>query len=273
MRLALFAPALLSLPLLAACSGSTMDSSASSTSQALSDNDSYDADDDGSPFDVTFTDCTEQASLTNVPVANVRSLVPSHYALTNESSGSTVVVVRIANCKDVVVAGKDVGGGTVAQIGANLVSPDGTGNINNYTIYYSTTSKRLTRFLQRDGVPAQYVKNIDYGFTPDGKGGGSLAISVGKPIDSPYKVSAQVVVPTAAPVPYTANWWADDDRQSTRMQTPIPAIAFGGATTTLTCDPKSNLGKILGGGSITFPDFDSYNAFYSAPMHVSHVAL
>jgi hypothetical protein len=268
MRTALIAPVLFVLPLFA-CSANVdpTERTSTSTSQALSD------DDEAGPFDVQFTDCTEQASLTGVPVANVRKLVPSHYALANESTGTTVLVVRIANCKDVVVAGKDVGGGTVAQIGANLVSPDGTGNINNYTIYYSTTSERLAKFLERDGVPAQHVADIHYDFKSDGKGGGTLDISVGSPMNSPYTVGGPVVSPTMAPVPYTANWWADDDGQSTRMQTPIPAIAFGGATMTLHTNANSKLGKILGGGTVTFPYFDSYNAFYSAPMHVSYVAL
>jgi hypothetical protein len=220
-------------------------------------------------FPVDFTNCTEMASLTPVPVAAVRSLVPSSYALANEAAGTTFIVVRIANCQDTAVAGHATGAGTVAQVGVNLVSPDGTGDINNYTLWYYTTNARLFARLRAIGVSAaQFVPNISYNFVSTGAGTGNLQIAV--PGCPSFTVGGPVVVPTAAAVPFTANWWQDSRRGSVRMNTPIPAIQFSTATMTLHTSRSSELGEILGASTATFPIFDSYNTFPSAHMNVAY---
>ncbi|MBS2013401.1 MAG: hypothetical protein JST00_10965 [Deltaproteobacteria bacterium] len=225
-----------------------------------------------SPLAVGFAGCTEIASLAPAPVANVRPLVPARFTLTSGGPGLAILVVRIANCASVTVDGKSVGGGTVAQIGANLVSPDGTGDIDNYTLYYSTTSGLLANRLRSFGVPAQHVQNIDY-VTALANGSGSIAIGVPRPMDAPYTVSGFIVAPAPQLVPFTANWWADDNGKSTRMQTPIAQIAFGAGNLTLTTSAQGNLGTIFGTGTVTFPYFDSYNTFGAATMTTAYVSF
>ena len=56
------------------------------------------------------------------------------------------------------------------------------------------------------------------------------------------------------------------------MRTVLPLIRFGSGTMTLTTDPRSALGRLIGGASLTFPLLDSYNAFDSARMAVHHSA-
>ena len=47
------------------------------------------------------------------------------------------LVVRTARCSGIAVDGQEAKPGEVVQIGAVTVPPDGTGDINNYTIWHS----------------------------------------------------------------------------------------------------------------------------------------
>ncbi len=219
-------------------------------------------------FDVDFSGCTEMASLTPVPVANVRARVPAGYALANEANGVTFVVVRIASCAGVAIDQRPVGGGTVAQVGVNLVSPDGTGDINNYTLWYYTTSQPLFVRLRALGVDeAQWVPGIDYRYASTGPGTGRLDVTVpGRPA---FTIGGPVTEPVG-PVPFVANWWGDSPRGRIRMNTTIPAIDFGGATMTLRTGARSELAEVLGATTATFPIFDSYNRFAAAHMVVAY---
>lgn len=217
-------------------------------------------------FTVDFSGCSEMASLTPVPVANVRDKVPAGYALANEAAGTTFVVVRIASCSGMAIDGQPDGAGTVAQVGVNLVSPDGTGDINNYTLWYYTTSRALFRKLKRIGIgEAQWTPHIDYRYTATGPGAPRLDVTV--PGNPAFAVGGPVTA-TGAPVPFTANWWGDRAHDRIRMNTVLPAIGFGGATMTLSTSPHSKLGRVLGAGTATFPIFDSYNEFAGAHMVV-----
>ncbi|MBL8611144.1 MAG: hypothetical protein JNL38_27625 [Myxococcales bacterium] len=217
-------------------------------------------------FTVDFSGCSEMASLTPVPVANVRDKVPAGYALANEAAGTTFIVVRIAHCSGMAIDGEADGAGTVAQVGVNLVSPDGTGDINNYTLWYYTTSRALFQKLKRVGIDeAQWTPGIDYRYTASGPGAPRLDITV--PGNPAFTVGGPVTA-TGGPVPFTANWWGDRGDERVRMNTTLPAIGFGGATMSLTTSPRSKLGRVLGSGAATFPIFDSYNEFAGAHMVV-----
>lgn len=252
MRTLLFIPA---AALLFGCS----DANIGTTSSALSS------------LSVTFAGCQEVASLAPAPYDNVRPLVPARFKLASGGPGLAIIVVRVANCQHVTVDGKDVGAGTVAQVGPNLVSPDGTGDINNYAFYYSTTSAALAHKLRKLGVPAEHVEDIGFETQFQANGKGKVEVEVEKP---EYEVTGDIEKPTAPPVSFTANWWSDDHGQNTRMQTPIATIQFGGAKLTLKTDPDGKLGKLFGTGTVTFPYFDSYNTFVpAATMTTSHVNI
>ena len=219
-------------------------------------------------LDVDFQGCTEMASLAPAAVADLRPRVPLGYQIANEASGTGFVVVRVAACANVVIEGRSDGAGTVAQVGANLISPDGTGDINNYTLWYYTTSPRLFLRLLARGVNAQLTRDITFAVTPTGGGNAQLAVTV--PGYPAFSVAGPVVLPTASPVPYVANWWRDHGGGHARMNTVLPAIQFSSAHLTLT-NPSNALGKIFGAATVTFPIFDSYNAFPDAHMTVADV--
>jgi hypothetical protein len=220
-------------------------------------------------FDLEFNDCHDMASITPVPVANVRSLVPSHYQLTNESTGTALLVVRITTCKDIVVAGVDVAAGTVAQVGAEIVSPDGTGDINNYSFYYASSSLLIAAHLDAIGFGSEFVPGLRFDISADVGGDGTIAIHVPQ-LPSPYEVGGPVVFPTAPFAAFTANWYQDFGGKTIQMHTPIPNISFGSGTMTLRTLPFSPLGRVLGAATVGFPDFDSFNFAPFTPVHVGY---
>jgi hypothetical protein len=216
-------------------------------------------------FEVDFQGCSEIASIAVLPYAVARPLVPAEYELAGDGT-IALLVVRIANCSNVVVDGDATGSGTVAQIGVTIVPPDGDGDINNYTVFYDTDGKDLAKALKKAGVNARYVKKLDYDLD---LGAGTLAIDVPSPSKARYSVTTQVIAPTAAAVPFVANWWQLDGDGVTKMNTTLPAIQFSGADTTVNTKPGSQLDDILGATTFdSFPVLDSFNTFPAAHMVV-----
>jgi hypothetical protein len=148
-----------------------------------------------SSFGVEFTDCSELASITTITVAKARTFVPPSFTLAGDAGG-TPFVVRVAHCRAVSVDGSAPDAGTVAQLGVSIVSPDGTGDINNYTAWYYTTSQRLAVKLQLLGVPAQWTPGLGYNLVPGSANSGTLRINLaaGHPA---FHVTAPVVEPVA----------------------------------------------------------------------------
>lgn len=98
---------------------------------------------------------------------------------------------------------------------------------------------------------------------------GTLAIDVPSLSKARYSVTTQVIAPTAAAVPFVANWWQLDDDGVTKMNTTLPAIQFGSADTTVQTKPGSQLDDILGATTFdSFPVLDSFNTFPAAHMIV-----
>jgi hypothetical protein len=220
-----------------------------------------------SSFGVEFTDCSELASITTITVAKARTFVPPSFTLAGDAGG-TPFVVRVAHCRAVSVDGSAPDAGTVAQLGVSIVSPDGTGDINNYTAWYYTTSQRLAVKLQLLGVPAQWTPGLGYNLVPGSANSGTLRINLaaGHPA---FHVTAPVVEPVADAVPFLANWWIQSGTQRTRMSTPIPALRFGTAAAILTTPRVGQLGQLLDRSTATFALLDSYNRFAQANMTVT----
>jgi hypothetical protein len=115
---------------------------------------------------VIFSGCTEFAAEGPISLTGAQGLVPSSYTITGASSGVAQIVVRATSCQGLTVDGWQQGPAIVAHIGINIESPDGTGDINNYTIIYATTSISLARSLRHLGLPALYSPSLAYEFYP-----------------------------------------------------------------------------------------------------------
>ncbi len=211
---------------------------------------------------VDFTSCREFAGIGFVPAENARPLVPAHYTLAGDAT-SAVIVARVAQCADSTIDRRRVGPGTLAQIGISLVGPDTTADINNYTLWYTTTSRALAAGLLAHGIRAEV--DDDLRFKVDATTGALTASDAPRRAPA-FHLGGVAVPPTADPVPFTASWWQDGERRVATMRTTFPEIAFGTSTTTLTTPSGSALARLIGDTSLGFPLLDSYNQFATAHM-------
>jgi hypothetical protein len=218
-------------------------------------------------FDVDFSGCSELAAIGTVPAANARPLVPAGYVLAGDATNA-VIVVRAVGCSGVSIDGDKPKAARLAQIGVTLVGPDATADINNYLLWFVTDLGQLHGKLAAAGLDPDNDQGLAYSFTPGGSGAGTLAVETSPPHAPPFTAGGPAVVPTAAPVGFTANWWHDGQHGTVSMRTVFPAIRFGGATTTLSTPPGSALAALIGGTSMTFAVFDSHNTFAGAHMEV-----
>lgn len=224
-------------------------------------------------FDVKFSNCVESIGVDILPTAVVRQLVPGAFALAGENDPVTPIVVRTACCGEIAVDGRRGRAGVVVQIGAVIVPPDFSGDINIYAIWYYTSDETLARYLQCLGVPAQHAPNIEYDFgaLPAAKPS-PFAVDVRRPARPRFSLTGSVTRSTTASGSFEAIWWMTGCDGFVRMDTSVPEIFTGGADLTLKTHPRSQLGKLIGGGSLEFPVLQQFNTFRRAAMAVSIVA-
>jgi hypothetical protein len=227
---------------------------------------------DSNRVHVQFDDCTEFAGLQAVPVGNVRDRVPSQYRLAGETDGIGIVVFRMASCHEVSVNGSHPRPAIVAQVGVNVIAPLGTGDINNYTLYFATDSALLFVRLRLAGINVLFAPGLDFEYSPDPSGPcGSLFIDVPRPRSAMYELTGPACepVPLDPGFPFVANWWFAARDGDVIMETTIPNIRFGDASGVMaTTDPDSDLASILGGTSMTFPILAVRGVFGTATLDV-----
>jgi len=186
-----------------------------------------------------------------VDLARASALAPS--AFTTLAVGATgAIVVRATACAGVAVNGGRSIPTNISQIGVEIVPPDGTGDINNYTLIYVSNNAELVAALNRAGVPAAYDRSLTYQFTYDVTGSaGELYVEaegVGLP---PYFLTGTETDPTGA-------------------GSNFPDIAFGTASISLHTDRDSALGQLIGGNSDADYHFLPVRGVYaSAHMQVT----
>jgi hypothetical protein len=219
-----------------------------------------------SAFAVEFTGCVESIGVTLVPTASARAYVPAPFILAGEGQPVTPLVVRTAHCRGIATDGHGPRAGNIVQIGAVVVPPDFTGDINNYTIWYYTSDLRLALQLRQAGVDAQYVPTIDYDYhTHDN----SLHVRVPLP-GLPRFVLSGTVIPSSQPAgSFVANWWQDVRGGRAKMSTEVPVIKIGTADLILTTNANGPLGQLIAASSTGFPIIQQFNTFGCAQMQVT----
>lgn len=225
-----------------------------------------------SGFSVEFTDCAESIGVTLLPTSQVEDLVPAGFHVVGEGQPVTPIVVRSANCR-ISVDGHRARVGTVVQIGAVIVPPDFTGDINNYTLWYYTSDAKLAQRLKQLGLKAQHVPTIDFEQIPSCDDGPDLFhLAVRRPGKPALRLDGEVT-PSGTPAgTFTANWWVETNRGTVKMQTFVPEIFIGGADIVLTAEASSSLSDLIGGQTLTFPILQQFNDFETALMDVSILA-
>jgi hypothetical protein len=221
----------------------------------------------GSPgFAVDFTNCVESIGVTLVPTVSARAYVPDQFILAGDGQPVTPLVVRTARCAGVATAGSGSTAGEIVQIGAVIIPPDGTGDINNYTIWYYTSDPLLALRLLLAGVRAQWVPTIDYDYHPHNN---SFHVRVPLPGLPRLELSGSVN-PSAQPAgSFVANWWQATRGGNVKMSTHVPVIKIGGADLVMTTNQHGPLGQVTGGSSTGFPILQQFNTFGAAHMQIT----
>jgi len=221
------------------------------------------------PLTVVFDDCSEFAGLGSLPAVQIQGLVPAGYTPASFGPGVAGLVARAARCERVSVGGGPAERGTVSQIGVNLVSPDGTGDINNYALLYVTDSLRLAERLRRFGLPARLDPKMIYEVNP-AAASLELFIQVHGVADVSHFLHGSVGdPPPGGESPFLANWWFTSAAGRMRMSTQIPAFAAGPADVALYTSRASELGTVLGMNRFVFPLLSLRGKFSHAVMTVT----
>ena len=216
-------------------------------------------------FAVDFSDCIESIGVTLVPTANARVYVPHQFILAGEGQPVTPLVVRTSQCSNIAVAGHEPMAGTIVQIGAVIVPPDFTGDINNYTIWYSTSNAKLATHLRKVGIDAQLVPVLDYDYQ---SANNLLSVRLPAPFEPALTLSGNVLASPNVAGSFTANWWQQTKTGIVKMSTNVPAIKIGSANLTLTTE-EGSLAELLGGSTTGFPIIQQFNTFAAANMQVN----
>jgi hypothetical protein len=229
-------------------------------------------------LDVDFANCTEYAGFVPVPLANATPLVPAGYSIALASPGEGNAIVRVAHCASVVVAGKASGPGTVAQLGVNIVPPNGTGDINNYTVWYDTDGVALWAGLRGAGIDAALDPILFYDRLPSSDGTTArLIVANGVDPAPPFIIDSTVLIPTSQTqaIDFTANWWQTNSGQPAVMASDFPNILFGAESTGVTIEvvPGTKLAKLLGADVGTFVGLSVSNVIPTAHMQVGPATL
>jgi hypothetical protein len=206
-----------------------------------------------------------------VPLPLAQRLVPSGYVIPATSPEQAPIVVRITNCEAVQVDRTRAVPTTISQVGINIVSPDGTGTINNYTLIYVTNNPFLAEALQRAGVPANYDPAITYEYRPDSTGTGGVLYGAVPAANVPayFLYGTETEPPPNTQQPFIANWWHGEVLR-VRQQTTFPAISFGTSNVSLYTSAFSPLGQLIGGNAYgKFSILALRGVYASAEMIVS----
>lgn len=200
-------------------------------------------------FYVDFVTCTEFAGVGPVDLAKASALVPS--AFTTLTVGSTGgVVVRATSCQALSVNGGRKVPTNISQIGIEIVPPDGTGDINNFTLLYVSDNLELVLAFRGAVVPALYDPTLTYQFTYDSTGkAGELYVEVESGGLPAYFLTGTETDPTAPGSDFKANWWYAAPHLVVKQASDFPDIAFGVPTVSFHTDRNSALGKLIGGNT------------------------
>lgn len=219
---------------------------------------------DSRGFSVDFSQCTEFAGVGPVDFARASSLVQP--AFTTLQTGSTAaIVVRATSCASAQVNG---GGGVptiISQIGIEIVPPDGTGDINNYTLTYVTDNAQLALAFHRVGLPVIFDPTITYEFTYDstGKSGELYVEAEGAGLPA-YFLTGTETDPSGGGSDFKANWWYKGFAGVIKQASDFPNISFGPANVSLHMSRESVLGKLTGGNTDTDFHFFPVRGIYPA---------
>jgi len=221
-------------------------------------------------FTATLKNCTELIGFGPVSFATARALVPASYTLVPFGPNTAGLVVRASLCDSVGVGHSAEKPAIVAQAGIAVVSPDGTGDINNYTLLYSTNHEHLSEALTEAGLSAIFDRALTYEFTPNSSGQGEIYVAVSPAVQPAWFLTGTADPPPSGDAPVVANWWFRASHATVKMATSIPSISYGAASFSLHTSKNSVLGALIGGNTdASFVFFNARGAFATGVLTVT----
>lgn len=201
-------------------------------------------------FTTHFYHCSEFAGEGAVDLSVAQKLVPASYTITGAASGTAQIVVRMTHCDGIQVDATPRLPTTISQIGINIVSPDGTGTINNYVVVYVSNNPYLVGALQKAGAPARYDTSITYQYTlgSDGVSGTLYGAAPNPGVPTYFLYGPETEPPPNSAELFIANWWFGE-RKVVKEATTLPAISFGTSGVTFYTSKLSVLGALIGGNA------------------------
>jgi len=221
-------------------------------------------------FTVNFSNCSEFVGVGPVDLTQAAALVPSGFT-TLVVGTSASIVVRATSCARVTVNGGRAIPTVISQIGVQIVPPDGTGDINNYTLIYVTNNLDLVLAFQSLGLAAIFDPTITYEFTYDYTGkAGELYVKAGSFNLPDYFLTGTEADPASGGIDFKANWWFAARAGRIKQASEFPNIAFGPANVGLHTSRNSVLGRLIGGNTDADFHFLPVRGLYaSANMQVT----
>ena len=201
-------------------------------------------------FTAHLTDCSEFVGWGPIALADAKPLVPTGYTIAGAATGTAAIVVRVTHCASLQVHGTPPIPTNLSQIGINLVSPDGTGDINNYTLVYASNNPFLVAAFILSGLPARYDPDMSYDFTPIQSGAPSEFYASVAPAGLPawFFHGTETPPPPDSATLFTANWWSGPNALL-KQSTTFPQISFGTANVTFYTSRGSEFGTLIGGNT------------------------
>lgn len=212
------------------------------------------ADNPNRNFTTVFSGCREYVAFGPISLAKAHAALPPGFTPVLFGSDAALAL-RASSCDGVSVAGSPFRPAVVAHYGINIVSPDGTGDVNNYALYYATNSEALARQLEKTGLPV--IFNAALAVEDPAVRPGNVYIGVFGEDTQPWFMTGIVTNPMPPAFPFLANWWYQSKTGRLKMSTDIPSISFGPAQLTVNTSKTSPLGNLIGGN--TKSDFPFYN--------------
>ncbi|MCU0494360.1 MAG: hypothetical protein MUD01_22455, partial [Chloroflexaceae bacterium] len=215
---------------------------------------------------LTLANCVEGVGVGLVATEWAKALIAAPLQLVGAAEHVTPLVV-LAVRGEIGVDGQRPTPGIIVQAGLMLVPPDGTGDVNVATCWYYTSNGRLAHSLRRWGIPAHHVPKLAFEYLP-GQPRGTLSVEVPPPVEPPLALDGSVGQPNET-ISFVANWWASTANGIVKMTTTIPRAVVGEASLTLTTDPCSALGTLIGGPSLEFAVLQRFNTFAAARLELA----
>ncbi|MEO8126338.1 MAG: hypothetical protein ABI822_04555, partial [Bryobacteraceae bacterium] len=136
-------------------------------------------------------------------------MVPAAYQIAVGPPGFGSLVVRASHCGAASIEASPSEVTRVAEVGVVVIPPDGTGDVNSYTLSYGTNNLRLALRLEVTGLPVSLDPDFVYDLTPDPPGAAGELFTEFSPLTSAgWFLSGTVTDPPPSPnFPFIANWW------------------------------------------------------------------